>query len=244
MDRRRFLQALLSSPLLVSSLRGSQAKKERGLLYLISDSPQDYLWIILQELRNYHRIEDKSFSFSGSSLCHKAIWESLTQRGWKYSPNNTKSGLVLSSSFLNHKAFPSFTFVKGGNILDIRSHKLASLWEDMRKRSASASLLTTASFNEKTAPLLKGSRVCFYLDGHRVDSLSLNKKAQKTYLTKNGHVSVKIESGKVRVIESSCAQKICCLSKPISSAGDRIICAPNRFLLEIERTSLVDTAIG
>ncbi|MGD8534841.1 MAG: NusG domain II-containing protein, partial [Candidatus Aminicenantes bacterium] len=44
--------------------------------------------------------------------------------------------------------------------------------------------------------------------------------------------------------EASCHQKICLSHPPVSQAGERVICAPNNFLLEIQGTGLVDTVIG
>ena len=46
------------------------------------------------------------------------------------------------------------------------------------------------------------------------------------------------------VDQSCCRNKICVATAPVALAGERIICAPNHFLLEIEGTPFVDTVIG
>jgi hypothetical protein len=76
------------------------------------------------------------------------------------------------------------------------------------------------------------------------DELSLKKDRIRTYRTALGTVSVKIEKGSVRIPASSCRHKICCAVPPASFAADRIVCAPNHFLLEVQGPGSIDTIIG
>lgn len=244
MDRRHFFQTFLMTPLVGSLMASIRLSKGQSQLYMITDSPQDFLWIILQELEKHHLIEERSFSFSGSSAFEKAIYKSLLQKGWIYYPDPLKTSFILSSQLLLHSVNPSFTFIKDGNVLDIRSRNLSSLWKGMQKDGHRSSLVTIACFNTKRRSLPRGRWASVYVYGRQVDRLSLKKKTSKTYLTKQGNVAVEAEGGQAKVSESSCSQKICCLSAPASFCGERIICAPNHFLLEIERSSFVDTSIG
>lgn len=244
MDRRHFFRTLLMTPFIGSLMASIRLSKRQSQLYMITDSPQDFLWVILQELEKHHLIEERSFSFSGSSACEKAIHKSLLQKGWIYYPDPIKASFILSSRLLLHRINPSFTFIKDGNILDIRSRNLSSLWKGMQEDGHRSSLITIACFNTKRQSFPSGHWASVFVDGRQVDRLPLKKKTFKTYLTKQGSVAVEVEGGQAKVSESSCSQKICCLSAPASLCGERIICAPNHFLLEIERSSYVDTSIG
>jgi hypothetical protein len=55
---------------------------------------------------------------------------------------------------------------------------------------------------------------------------------------------VRVESGSARVVESPCLHQICRNTPPISLSGERVICAPHHFLLEIQGPSGLDTVIG
>ena len=244
MDRRHFFQTLLLTPFLGSLLANPRPSSSQNLLYLITDSPQNYLWSILQTLEKYYLLEEKSFSLSGHSPCDGAIQKSLHIRGWKYLPDPDRAVAVLSFQLLLQPAAPSFTLIKGVNILDLRSFGLDSLWKTMRKESLNSSLMTTVSLGKKSPVLPIGRWVSVCADGRHLDSLSLRKNIIKSYQTKSGQVIVRIKGGKASVSESSCVHKVCCLSAPAYFTGERIICAPNRFLLKIDRSHLVDTSIG
>jgi hypothetical protein len=211
---------------------------------MIVDNPQDFLWIALQELEKYLIIEEKYFSFSSYSPLTKVIQKSLHQCGWKYFSDTSAAAAVISFRSLLHPTDPSFTLIKGGNILDLRFSRLSSLWKDMRKNSPASSLMTTIAFGRKRPFLPSGQWASVYGDGKQMDRLSLKKTLHKTYNTNAGQVQVRIKDGMAWVLDSSCRHKICRLSSPASFAGETIICAPNRFLLKIERSHRVDTSIG
>jgi hypothetical protein len=89
-----------------------------------------------------------------------------------------------------------------------------------------------------------GKSISIFNQGKKTDSLSLDKNSIKSYRARQGRITVTVNNRRAWVTDSSCRHKICCLTPPISFAGERIICAPNRFLVEIDRTSLIDTSIG
>ncbi|MFP4081319.1 MAG: NusG domain II-containing protein [Candidatus Aminicenantes bacterium] len=145
---------------------------------------------------------------------------------------------------LHRKVHPSFTFTQGGKILDIRHQKLASLWRHMKMKENGSPFLFMASFSSHKNISHPGTSVSVYADGRRVDCLSLQKNTIKLYSTPKGEVRVRVERGRAGIVESSCDHKICCLSPPVSLAGERIICAPNHFLIKINPSPFVDTSIG
>ena len=244
MDRRHFFQTLLLTPFLGPLLANPKPSSSQGLLYMITDCPQSYLWVILQTLEKYFLLDEKSFSFSSHSPCDEAIQKSLHTRGWSHLPDPERAVVALSFQPLLQPTAPSFAFIRGTNILDIRSLGLDSLWKTMRKDSLSSSLMTMVSLGKKRPVLPIGRWAFVYADGKHLDSLSLKKNIIKSYQTKSGQVIVRIIGGKASVLESSCLHKVCCLSSPAYFTGQNIICAPNHFLLKIDRSPLVDTSIG
>lgn len=49
-----------------------------------------------------------------------------------------------------------------------------------------------------------------------------------------GRVVIEVKDGGVRVVESSCLQKICVNTGRINRPGQNIICLPNKVLVTIE----------
>jgi hypothetical protein len=114
----------------------------------------------------------------------------------------------------------------------------------MPRQHPPSSLITTLSV-ERTHDTSTGQLLAsIFVEGFNKDRLPLNMNTEKTYSCHNGKVSVRVYNGKAWVKDSSCRQKICLLSSPASAQGDRIICAPNHFLLEIQGSRLIDTVIG
>ena len=89
-----------------------------------------------------------------------------------------------------------------------------------------------------------GESVRIFRDGRKISEASLADKGIKSFRVKQGEIAVKIKNGSARIISSPCRHKICCLTPPVSLSGERIICAPNHFLLEIQGGGHVDTVIG
>lgn len=244
MDRRGFFKTLLATPLLTPYLLASK-KESQGLeLLVIADKPQQYLPFILKELRTYGLVEGHTFSFLSAHPQAGELSRALQQMGWHPAPGAARARLALSFSQLQHRAFPSFTVVKDGQIWDIRTRKLHSLWEKMSQTAELSASLTMASLTDSQQMLNKGKSVFLFKDGRKVESLSLDRNAARTFHTSNGKISVRVEDGAVRVVESSCRHKICLMTPPASLAGERIICAPNHFLLEVNGGSSIDTVLG
>ncbi len=243
MDRRDFFKTFLITPFLSPFLFRFKPADQTSRLYLITDTPQFYLPILLQELYKTGLMFGRRFSLHNSFLFDNELSDSLVQKGWKFVPPSSRADFSLSFDRLHRRAFPSFTLVKEGRILDVRTKNLGSLWMHMNRNRLFSSLLTVVSFTEKPS-LYKGKFISVYQNGHKIDTLSLDNTVLKPYITAKGPIMVRIKDCRAEVIESSCPQRICCFSPPISLAGERIICAPNHFLLEVESTPLVDTAIG
>ena len=114
----------------------------------------------------------------------------------------------------------------------------------MNDSKPESSCLTIASLNGPRQPSAHGRTAAIYTDGKKRAVLALGKEQSKRYASACGEVVVGIEGGRAVVLASTCRHKICQSSPPASQAGERIICAPNRFLLEIEGPKLVDTVTG
>jgi len=243
MNRRHFIQTLVTVPFLSQAILGSKKTSSSTELHLISDSPHQILPSILEELKNHSLNDGTKFCFLNSSPYKKQIIQELQKKGWSFSPTQDKADLSLSFRVLGHKIQPSFTLARNGEVWDVRSNKLLAIWKTINKINNLSSTLTIASFRGSTHQFM-GKSISIFNQGKKTDSLSLDKNSIKSYRARQGRITVTVNNRRAWVTDSSCRHKICCLTPPISFAGERIICAPNRFLVEIDRTSLIDTSIG
>lgn len=244
MDRRGFFRTILVTPLLTPLLLASKRTKSDLELFLIADDPQLFISLLLEELKKRFTVFGRNFTLLNPHPRENELRRIFSQLGWKYVQKPVEADLTLSFSHLRQKAFPSFTLVKDGKIWDIRSRKLYTFWKEMNKNHKPSSCLTTASFRDRKSDLFSGEYINIYKDGRKVEKISLKKNVSRSFRAKEGNIVVKVESGKVWVSESPCKHKICLYTPPASLAGERIICAPNHFLLEVQGSSAIDTIIG
>ncbi len=243
MYRRDFFKTMIVTPFLSPFLLNFQSSAYDEL-FLISDKPQIILPSLLKELGKLQSLSGRKFAFSSDHPQKRALIHTFERHGWVHVHPSSQSYMSLSFHSLQYHSPASFTLVRSGQILDIRSHRLRSLWKEMNSSHASSSFLTIASLRTGTSSLTAGETVRIYRDGWRTDDLSLKKDRVLSIQTRKGSLIVKIQGGKAWIPESSCRHKICCLTPSISFAGERIVCAPNHFLLEIRGPDMVDTVIG
>ncbi len=243
MDRRCFFQTLLSAPILTPLLLASQSRGSDREIYLISDTPHTHLPLLSKELFQTRKATPGTFSFYDPSPHTHKLRQALSLLGWLSVPNPSRADLCISFRTLRQPARPSFTLVKDGTIWDVRSWSLRSLWMEMAKSGTNSSLLTVASLKRKGIGKAAGNTVAVFLNGHPRETFSLKENRRKSYSTHTGRITMEIADGNARITESSCSHKICFYSQPISFSGERIICAPNHFFLEIQGGD-IDTVIG
>ncbi len=243
MDRRLFFQTLLSAPLLTPLRLASQSREADLEIYLISDTPQTHLPLLLKELNRGSAGVPRSFTFVKTHPKETAIKTALVKSGWIFARQPARIGLEVSFFYLDQPVLPSFSLVKDGKIWDVRSWNLRTLWNDMGQKQNGSLLLTVASLNRKILGKCAGELAVVYVNGRKRDVFSLKKNTLKSYASRGGRVTIQTANGYARVLESSCRHKVCLYSPSVSLSGERIICAPNHFLIEIQGGS-VDTVIG
>lgn len=243
MNRRDFFKTCIAVPLLTKLALPSDPTGGTTELYLIADSPPQYLPFLFGELKSYGLIPGSTFTFLNAHPQEKNIKNALALNGYRQTPRASRAALSLSFASLLQKTAPSFTLTKEGKVLDIRTRQLYSLWKKMSGLRVS-SCLTTVAIHSSREPALPGKKVSIFIDGKKADLLSLSENKHKTYRTPKGKIGVVIENGQAWVSESSCEHKICLSLPPAAHSGDRIVCAPSQFLLEIQRSRLIDTVIG
>lgn len=244
MDRRDFFKTIIVTPLITPWMLTSKSLKGTFQLYVISDSPQLFFPSLLQGLSEYGLTAGQTYSFLNSHPEGSELIRAFSHAGWKYLPGISRADFNLSFNHLRQKSSPSFTLIKDGKVWDIRSRKLSSLWKEINKHHASSSGLTTVCFKEKKDRIQPGRLASIYINGKEVESLPLKKNAVKSFRSGKGRITVTVQNGRAWVSDSACRHKICLSHPPVSQAGERVICAPNNFLLEIQGTGLVDTVIG
>jgi len=243
MDRRDFLQVLLFSSVLPPLLRAGESSGGSEI-YLLSDRPDFFLPRLLEAMASKDRgFRPGAFSLASHPL-GPSLKKALVRHGWR--PGHAAPGPVLRVDFrpLRRPAPPSFTLVREGRIQDIRNAGLQGLWKALSADQSLSSCLTVASYREAPSGPPAGSWTQVFVDGRLADRLSLEKDIRKRYSTPRGSILLDIAEGKTRILQASCPQKICCAAHPISRSGERIVCAPGRFLIEVQGEIGVDTVIG
>ena len=244
MDRRSFFKTIMTTSLLTPVLLASKSIENELDLYLISDDPHTFLPTLLGEVGRLSQNNCRTFNFLDNHPQKAALIQSLTSQGWRHEENPKNADLTLSYSYLQQHALPSFTLVKNGRIQDIRSWKLLSLWEKMKGSGRKAYCLTTVSLRNRQADHYAGEKANLFRNGQQIGSLSLNKNTRYSVDVAKGKIIVEVHNHKARILDSCCHGRICLYSPPVWQKGERIICAPNRFLLTIEGGQGVDTIIG
>ncbi len=244
MHRRDFFKSMFAASFLSPLLLASKTANSNIDLYLIEDDPQLFIPFILEELQKFSVTCDHNFTFLNSHHKEKSLKHTLSQRGWRYVQRSSLADLTFCFSHLHHETSPSFTLIKNGRIWDIRSRKLRTLWREINENHRPSSCLTIASFKAGPSRPFTGEFISVYHNGHKIRKISLEENVTESFRAENGKITVRVKSGKAWVVESYCQHKICTYSAPISLAGERIICAPNHFLLEIQRNPFIDATIG
>jgi hypothetical protein len=242
MDRRGFCKILLLLPLFSPSFDIS--KKTRGdfELQLITSFPHKFITPLLQEIQKHGFLQGQNFTTINFHPQQADLTKALSGNQWKRVQSPSQADLVFAFSRLIKPVPGSFALIRNEKVWDIRFNRLLSIWKEMCQ--APSSWLTSISSPKRTRTLYRGNKASVYLNGQKVDTISLKKNYSKSFTTKGGQVDVLVEEGKARVADSPCPQKICLHTPPITFEGERIICVPNHFLLEIESHYSVDTAIG
>ena len=243
MDRRNFMKTVCATPFLTPLLLGSLSHS-RDELFLISDTPENYLPSLLTKTGIKNRGIAQKYFVLDAHPRKTAISEVLEASGWTEAPLHKRADLALSFHLLQHAAPPSFTLVRDGKILDIRTKHLFAIWKKMSENGLPSSCLTIASLPSRIPGNSAGRLVRIVHNGREVEQMALNKNQVQTFWAELGKITVKIEQGKASIPSSSCRHKICCSAPPVSIAGERIVCAPNHFLLDVRGSSSVDTIIG
>ena len=87
-------------------------------------------------------------------------------------------------------------------------------------------------------PFGKGeaTRVEVFCDGR----LSYTSPTDKPFEKEIAGCTVKLSDGEVRVVSSTCPDKVCVHSGAISEAGEIIVCVPNRVSVKMAGTQEID----
>ncbi len=244
MNRRDFLRTLLAAGIAAPTLLEARTLRSSSALYLISDSPGDVLPPVLAEIDSRIQKAGRRFAFLNPHPNAEEINKTLSALGWKFDQRASAGGLAFSFQRLGLPSLPSFALIRSGRICDIRSQRLWQTWKKMAASGALSSCLTIASFDLPRRNQIPGKAVTVYADGKRLASLPLARDLVKPFHTRAGPVVVGVEAGRAKVLSSPCQHRVCLASPPVFLAGERIVCAPRHFLLEVEGPHLVDTVTG
>jgi hypothetical protein len=82
----------------------------------------------------------------------------------------------------------------------------------------------------KQSPLPKVASI--YQENMKLQEIDLEKDGITSIL--NGKMKIEVKSGKIRILDSDCPQKICVKMGWIDNSGQTIVCIPNHVLIEIK----------
>ena len=104
-------------------------------------------------------------------------------------------------------------------------------------------LLVTAGAVWCALTLLKapGEYVLVIVDGRETARYRLDSELTTDIETEGGHINtLVITGGKAEITSADCPDKLCVNQKPISRAGESIICLPHKLVIRIEGAGEVD----
>ena len=88
-----------------------------------------------------------------------------------------------------------------------------------------------------------GTTAEVYSDGVLVQTLDLSTPGEYTICNEYGSNVLRVDDGKVSVIEASCASQDCVHHGPANS-GAPIVCLPNRLVVRFSSESALDAIVG
>lgn len=90
----------------------------------------------------------------------------------------------------------------------------------------------------------EGKYASVELDGNVIASYPLNTDIRVSIPSEHDHINVLvIEDGKASIESADCPDKLCVKQRPVSKAGETIICLPHKLIIRIEGGNGVDTEI-
>ncbi len=140
---------------------------------------------------------------------------------------------------------PGITMTYGSKIADPRTGVFSNVSSKIySEKSATFEIRVKINSVDTKSSYGKGEKARISINGKTYGYINLNKNTTITLPTNLGKIKIASNSGKVRVEESSCKHKICMHRGFISSPGEKLICAPQKVVVEIVGKSLVDAIVG
>jgi len=93
---------------------------------------------------------------------------------------------------------------------------------------------------------LEKTNIIIKMKGQVVKTVPIeeNKKSAFTLRGDKGPFTVEVDGGRVRMVESTCPDKICVKRGWISNPGETIICVPYEVIIYFDARSPVDAVTG
>ena len=82
-----------------------------------------------------------------------------------------------------------------------------------------------------------------YMDGECIRSVDLSAVTEPYTFTVTSHRGtnvVKVEKGRIRVIEADCPDKVCVRSGWISDSAAPVCCLPHKLVIRIEKNAMIE----
>ncbi len=246
--RRDFLKVLGVSTLPLLNFKNIINDNKELEFKIITAKPVESLVLLLNQLKNSGEKNISLYGVNGEAL-----------NILKYVLNRTKSGIYKggSNSLWNSSLMavlevkrvaytkPGFTMLSDNRILDPRTGAFSNIAGKIYSEDKADYEITLkiSSIADKTVKK-PGTKAKILINGRTKGFINLSKNEKLSFSTNLGKIKIVSESGKVRVEESSCKHKICMHRGAISNGGEKLICAPQKVIVEVVGKSIVDSIVG
>ncbi len=219
MTRREFLLFSLSV-LGASAFKFSGRENNRMSIHAITSDPEGTYSMIITRL-------------SQEMDLHTVFADAETAALLTYTRPGRGLRAVVFARKLEKEEDTNITVVKDGHILDPRKGLFRQVYSKLRKEGKGTYLISIAVEDEK---LSEKAKAVVEMDGRRIKELDLAENRVLELKTPAGRMKIEVKEGKIRVIESSCRNKICVRTGFISRPHEKIVCIPNRVIISVEGT--------
>ncbi len=247
--RRDFLKILGVSSLPLLNFKNILKNDTEFEFTVISSKPIDTVTSLLNAIKQsssknifLYGINDEAISISKYVL-------NRTMKGiYKGNSMNlfNKSALMAVMEIKRiSKTAPGITMISGNSIVDPRRGVFSRIAQKVyNEKSGDFEIRIKVSSVLNTKKSNPGTKAKIMINGKTKGYINLNKNEKLNFSTNLGKIKIVSGSGMVRVEESSCKHKICMHRGYISNTGEKLICAPQKVVVEVIGKSLIDSIVG
>ena len=247
--RRDFLKVLGVSTLPLLNFKNIIKENKELEFKIITAKPVESLVLLLNQLKNSGEKKIALYGVNGEALNIMKYVLNRTKTGiYKGGSNSFWSSSLMAVLEVRRVAYtePGFTMISDNRIIDPRTGIFSGIAKKVYTENKADYEITlkVSSITADKGVKNPGSKVKIMINGKTKGFMNLSKNEKLSFSTDLGKIRIVSEAGRVRVEESSCKHKICMHRGAISNSGEKLICAPQKVIVEVVGKSIVDSIVG